>query len=69
VLAQRFAGLRAYVVSADIHQSLCENSSVRCSSFHAKNVGIRRARSEWIVATNADAAFGPDAIRMILDTD
>lgn len=68
-LAKRFDGLRAYVVSPEIHLALCENSSVSLLEFHAKNVGIRRANSEWVVATNADAAFGPDAIRKILETE
>lgn len=68
-LAQRFASLRAFVVSREIHRELCENSSVSLLEFHAKNVGIRRANSEWVVATNADAAFGPDAIRKILQTE
>jgi hypothetical protein len=32
-------------------------------------VGIRRANSPWIIATNADAAFGFDLINRILTTD
>jgi hypothetical protein len=68
-LAKRFTGLRAYVVSPEIHLALCENSNVPLLEFHAKNVGIRRAHSEWIVATNADAAFGPDSISKILETE
>jgi hypothetical protein len=67
-LTQRFAGLRAYVVSPDIHSVICENARVPLLEFHAKNVGIRRAQSEWVVATNADAAFGPDTVRKILET-
>ena len=68
-LAKRFDSLRAYVVPPEIHLELCENSSVPLLEFHAKNVGIRRANSEWVVATNADAAFGPDAIRRIMETE
>lgn len=68
-LAKRFPSLRAYVVSPEIHQALCENAKVNLLEFHAKNVGIRRANSKWVVATNADAAFGPDTIRKILETD
>jgi hypothetical protein len=67
-LAQRFPGLRAYVVSPEIHSSICENARVPLLEFHAKNVGIRRAHSKWVVATNADAAFGPDTVRTILET-
>jgi hypothetical protein len=68
-LAKRFDSLRAYVVSPEIHLALCENSRVSLLEFHAKNVGIRRAHSDWVVATNADAAFGPDAIRKIRETE
>ena len=68
-LAKRFAGLRAYVVAPEIHQALCENSNVPLLEFHAKNVGIRRATSDWVVTTNADAAFGPDIVNRILETD
>ena len=68
-LAKRFECLRAYVVAPDIHQALCENSNVPLLEFHAKNVGIRRAKSDWIVTTNADAAFGPDIVNRILETD
>jgi len=67
-LAKRFEGLRAYVVAPDIHQALCENSNVPLLEFHAKNVGIRRAKSDWIVTTNADAAFGPDIVNRIFET-
>ena len=67
-LAKRFDCLRAYVVSREIHEAICENSRVPLLEFHAKNVGIRRAQSEWVVATNADAAFGPDTVRKILET-
>ena len=68
-LAKQFSCLRAYVVSPEIHQALSENVRVPLLEFHAKNVGIRRAQSEWIVATNADAAFGPDTVRKILHTN
>lgn len=65
-LAKRFDCLRAYVVAPEIHQTLCENSKVPLLEFHAKNVGIRRAKSDWVVTTNADAAFGPDIVNRIL---
>lgn len=67
-LARSFKQVRAYVVSPEIHQALCENPQLPLLEFHAKNVGIRRAALEWVVATNADAAFGPDIVRKILNT-
>jgi hypothetical protein len=67
-LAKRFDYLRAYVVSREIHDRISDNSRVPLLEFHAKNVGIRRARCEWVLTTNADAAFGPGTIRRIVDS-
>lgn len=68
-LVKQFKCLRAYVVPAEIHQAICKNPKVALLEFHAKNVGIRRATSEWIVATNADAVFGPDLVNTVLGTE
>lgn len=67
-LAKRFPTLRAYVVAPEIHHSISENARVPLLEFHAKNVGIRRATTDWIVATNADAVFALDTVRTILRT-
>lgn len=67
-LVQNFANLRAYVVSREIHQELSVTPHIPVMEYHAKNVGIRRAATDWIVVTNADAAFAPDAARKILET-
>ncbi len=37
--------------------------------YHAKNVGIRRAKSDWIIATNADVAIGLDTIGDKIDIE
>ena len=68
-LTKKFKCLRAYVVPPEIHNSICENAKVALLEYHAKNVGIRRANSDWIVTTNADAAFGPDLVNKILETE
>ncbi len=68
-LAQRFKGLRAYVVPAAIHDRICQNANVKLLEYHAKNVGVRRARSPWIMTTNADAAVGLDSVHRILHAD
>ena len=65
-LTERFPNLRAYVVAPEIHAAICENARVPLLEYHAKNVGIRRARSPWILATNADAALGLDTVNTIL---
>ena|ERR1043166_423534 len=68
-LAQKFACLRAYVVPAEIHQRICQNPHVNLLEYHAKNVGIRRAQSPWILSTNADAAVGLDAVNLLLNSE
>jgi hypothetical protein len=61
-LTKDFPCLRAYVVPREIHDEVCENPNVLLLEFHAKNVGIRRTSTPWIVTTNGDAAFGLDTI-------
>lgn len=68
-LTKRFACLRAYVVPPQIHAEICENAHVPLLEYHAKNVGIRRAQSPWIMTTNADAAIGLDTVNRILDAE
>ena len=69
VLAARFSNLRAYVVPPEIHLAICENKNIPLLEYHAKNVGIRRAKAPWIISTNADAAFGLDSVRAILNSE
>lgn len=68
-LAKRFNCLRAYVVPAEIHQRVCENENIKLLEYHAKNVGIRRAQSPWIMSTNADAAVGLDTVNTLLGSN
>lgn len=66
-LTRKFPTLRAYVVPPEVHTRVCENARVPLLEYHAKNVGVRRARSPWVMATNADAAVGLDAVNKILN--
>jgi hypothetical protein len=67
-LTKRFHALRAYVVPPELHNAACENANVKLLEYHAKNVGIRRATAPWIMATNADAALGLDAVNTLLNS-
>ena len=67
-LAKTFKCLRAYVVPPEVHQRTCKNPNVNLLEYHAKNVGIRRAQSPWIISTNADAAVGLDSVNMLLNS-
>lgn len=68
-LAKQFKSVRAYVVPSAVHEALCENRQLPLLEYHAKNVGIRRARSPWVVATNADVALGLDTVRNIRNVE
>ena len=68
-LAKKFPHLRAYVVPAEVHTRICENRNVALLEYHAKNVGVRRAQSPWVMATNADAAMGFDVVNTILNAN
>ena len=59
-LTRRFPRLKAYVVSKRFHQEINENPAFGLMEYHAKNVGIRRASTDWICCTNADIIWGPD---------
>ena len=66
-LTKRFECLRAYIVPREVHQRICQNPNVNLLEYHAKNVGIRRAHSPWIISTNADAAVGLDSVNRLLN--
>jgi hypothetical protein len=67
-LTRTFKCLRAYVVPREIHDQICQNPNINLLEYHAKNVGIRRAQSPWILSTNADAAVGLDSVNKLLNT-
>lgn len=67
-LTEKFPHLRAYVVPPEVHRAVCHNPNLNLMEYHAKNVGIRRARTPWVVATNGDAAFGPDTMYRVART-
>jgi hypothetical protein len=54
-------------VPGAVHQRICQNPNVNLLEYHAKNVGIRRAQSPWIISTNADAAIGLDSVNRLLN--
>ncbi len=66
-LTKKFEKLRAFVVPPEHHRRICANDKIKLLEYHAKNVGIRRAHSEWILSTNADAAVGLDTITKLLE--
>lgn len=61
-LVEKFPTLKVYVVPREIHEVVCHNPRLALMEYHAKNVGLRRAQAEWIIATNADVAIAPETI-------
>jgi hypothetical protein len=59
-LTRKYPSLRAFVVSERIHREVCANPAFKLMEYHAKNVGIRRATTEWVCGTNADIIWGAD---------
>ncbi len=66
-LAEEFPTLKVFVVPREIHEKVCQNPRLALMEYHAKNVGLRRANSEWVMATNADVAIAPETIRSIVN--
>jgi predicted O-methyltransferase YrrM len=62
-----------YVVPKEIHYEFCNAEFIRLYQMIAKNVGIRRAKGDWVLATNPDLLFTrelADALRSeALDLD
>jgi hypothetical protein len=52
-----------YVVDAQYQQTLSLNAKVEYLEFFAKNVGVRRARGQFVLTTNCDVYMG----RRVLD--
>ena len=53
-LTKDYPNLRCYVVPKEIHEEICTNPRMPVMEYFAKNVGIRRAQSDFICATNSD---------------
>jgi hypothetical protein len=54
-----------YVVDARYHQALTQNLRLEYHEFIAKNVGIRRARGRFVLASNCDVFLGREVLDVI----
>ena len=54
--------LRSVVTDAAYHEALSLDPRLKRQEFLAKNVGIRRARGEFILTTNPDICLGPGVV-------
>ncbi|HEV2765499.1 MAG TPA: hypothetical protein VGV38_21125 [Pyrinomonadaceae bacterium] len=62
-LTKDYANLRCYVVPAEIHARVSTNPRMPVMEYHAKNVGIRRAVSDYVCGTNSDILWDMDVKR------
>ncbi|OFY13949.1 MAG: hypothetical protein A2X02_09000 [Bacteroidetes bacterium GWF2_29_10] len=64
-ISQRYKNSKCYVIGEDIHESIATNPKIKMLEYHAKNVGIRKAKNEWILLINADVFLGLDIAKNI----
>jgi hypothetical protein len=60
-----FLNIRFITVPNDFHQKLPDHEKVTVCEFIGKNIGMRRARGEWLVATNPDVLYGDDLFNFL----
>lgn len=63
--SSEYFSMRFIEVSPEVHQRFGNAGSIKLYQFIGKNVGIRRARGEWIVPTNLDILFSEDLVRFM----
>jgi hypothetical protein len=73
LLADEFAdvtslSLRSFVVDPAYHDALSLNPRLQFQEFIAKNVGIRRARGEFVLTTNTDIYFSRGLIACLQES-
>jgi hypothetical protein len=61
-LTRRFPDVKCYVVTPELHRKAADATSRSFLEYLAKNVGIRRAETDWVMAGNTDVILGPDCL-------
>jgi hypothetical protein len=70
--ATDWASVREIIVPTEIHEKIIAKYARVCKpvpvmEFIAKNIGIRRAQGEFVLATNADVIFDPELFRHLAE--
>ncbi|MFC2010266.1 hypothetical protein ACFLVU_01810 [Chloroflexota bacterium] len=60
-----YCQVRIIEVTEEIHRQLPNSDRMSLFEYAGKNVGIRRARGEFVLATNPDIIFGDELIRFL----
>ena len=58
---------KAFVVPDYVHAQITDDTGIDFFQWWAKNVGIRRARHEWILCTNPDVVFSDALMQQVVD--
>lgn len=61
----RWCGVRLVTVPPETHDRLRHSDGLPLFQMIAKNVGIRRARGEFVLATNVDILFGEELVQFL----
>jgi len=61
-VAAAFPQARCFVVDGSVHRLISQNRYIKVFEYHAKNVGAKRARGDWLLLTNPDNFFGKDVL-------
>lgn len=65
----KFLTVRFIVVPRSFHQKINEHSKIPLLEYVAKNIGIKRARGEYIMMTNPDIIIGDEIFRFVMSNE
>jgi hypothetical protein len=64
-ITKRYLNSFCYIVPNSIHKAITDNPKMPMMEYFAKNLGIRKAKNDWILMLNADVFIGLDSLKMI----
>lgn len=64
-IASRYKNAKCYVVPKSVHDKITSNPKMPVMEYFGKNIGIRKATSDWVLILNADILLGLDVFEAI----
>jgi len=62
-IAKRYPSARCYIIPQEIHNTIAADpKKMPVMEYFGKNLGIRKAKTDWIILINADVFLAPDAL-------
>lgn len=62
-ISKRYLNSYCYIVSNEIHKKITDNPKMPMMEYFAKNIGIRKSQSNWVLMINADVFIGSDTLK------